>query len=281
MTLLAIAILASVGLFFGVAIAVANRRLRVWEDPRIDVVAGMLPGANCGACGVPGCRAFAELAVAGKQKPADCNVIDAAGAALIASYLGVDAGASVKRVARLACAGGANVAIQQADYAGLESCAAATTVAGGGKGCAWGCLGFADCAVACEFDAIAMDANRLPVVDVAKCTACGDCVDACPKGLFSIVPLDHKLFVQCRSALEGDDVLALCAVGCTACGKCALDAAPGLVTMRGGLPIIDYARNATASPDATRRCPTGAIVWVEGGQRFENAPRPAIAGAAA
>ena len=268
MILLAVAILGAVGLTFGILIALANRRLRVSEDPRIEVVTGMLPGANCGACGVPGCRAFAELVVQGKQKPANCNVLNADGKAALASYLGVDAGSAVKRVARLLCAGGANVAVQQADYRGLDSCAAATTVAGGGKGCAWGCLGFGDCAVACDFGAIAMDENDLPVVDLEKCTACGDCVDACPKGLFTIMTVEQKLIVQCRSALEGDEVLELCQVGCTACGKCALDGTPGLITMKGGLPVIDYARLADASPDATRRCPTGAIVWVEGAQLF-------------
>jgi Na+-translocating ferredoxin:NAD+ oxidoreductase RNF subunit RnfB len=270
MILTAVAILGAVGLTFGILIAIANRKLRVWEDPRIDVVAAMLPGANCGACGVPGCRAFAELAVSGKKKPADCNVLDADGVASLASYLGVDAGQANKRIARLLCAGGANVAVQQADYAGLETCAAATTVAGGGKGCAWGCLGFGDCAVVCDFDAIVMNDDRLPVVDPAKCTACGDCVDACPKGLFSIMPLEQKLIVQCRSALEGDDVLSICRVACTACGKCVLDAAPGLMAMRGGLPVIDYTRNAVASPDAIRRCPTGAIAWVEGAQWFNH-----------
>lgn len=268
MILTAVAILGAVGLTFGILIALANRRLRVWEDPRIDVVTGMLPGANCGACGVPGCRAFAELVVQGREKPAGCNILNADGKAALASYLGVDAGSSTKRVARLLCAGGANVALQQADYTGLDTCAAATTVAGGGKGCAWGCLGFGDCAVACDFDAIAMDENDLPVVDMEKCTACGDCVDACPKGLFTIMTVEQKLIVQCRSALEGDEVLELCQVGCTACGKCALDGAPGLITMTGGLPVIDYARLADASPDATRRCPTGAIVWVEGAQVF-------------
>ena len=271
MILTAIAILGAVGLFFGIAIALANRKLRVWEDPRIDVVTGMLPGANCGACGVPGCRAFAELAVAGNKKPADCNVINPEGASLIAAYLGVDAGAANKKVARLLCAGGANVSIQLADYSGLESCAAASTVAGGGKGCAWGCLGFGDCGVACDYDAIHLDENRLPVVDIAKCTACGDCVDACPKGLFEIMPMEHKLVVQCRSALEGDVVLELCQVGCTACGKCALDAAPGLITMKRGLPVIDWSKRELASPDATRRCPTGAITWVEGAQQFARA----------
>ena len=271
----AVLILAAVGLVFGALIALANRRLQVWEDPRIDVVASMLPGANCGACGVPGCRAFAELAVAGKQKPSGCNVIDPAGANAIAAYLGVDAGASVKRVARLACAGGTNVSLQQADYAGLESCGAASTVAGGGKGCAWGCLGFGDCAVVCAFDAIRMNDERLPEVDPVKCTACGDCVEACPKGLFSIMPLDQHLIVQCRSLLEGDEILAVCRSACTACGKCVLDAAPGLISIQRGLAVIDYSRNALAAPSATRRCPTNAIVWVDGAQRFTPAePSP-------
>ena len=271
-TLVAIAVLGLIGLALGALIALANQTLRVWEDPRIEVVTGMLPGANCGACGVPGCRAFAELAVSGKKKPGECNVINDVGAAAIATYLGVDAGGSVKRVARLLCAGGTNVSTQRATYSGLASCAAAATVAGGGKGCAWGCLGFGDCAVACRYDAIRMTVTGLPLVDVDKCTACGDCVDACPKGLFTIMAVDRRLIVQCRSALEGDAVLASCSVGCTACGKCALDGAPGLIAIRGGLAVVDYDRNQLADPVATRRCPTGAIVWVEGAQRFDVAP---------
>lgn len=270
MTLTAVLILGAVGLTFGLLIALASSKLRVWEDPRIEVVTGMLPGANCGACGSPGCRAFAELVVAGKQKPAGCNVLDDGGVKNLASYLGVDAGESNKRVARLLCGGGANVAVQQATYAGLRTCAAAATVAGGGKGCAWGCLGFGDCAVACGFDAIRMDENELPIVDPLKCTACGDCVDACPKGLFTIMPTEQKLIVQCRSALEGDEILAMCRAACTACGKCVLDAAPGLIAIRNGLAVIDYDRNALARPDATRRCPTNAIAWVEGAQWFNH-----------
>lgn len=275
MILVAVSILALTGLVLGALIAFANHKLRVWEDPRIEVVAGMLPGANCGACGVPGCRAFAELAVSGKKKPGECNVINADGAASIATYLGVDTGGSVKRVARLHCAGGSNVAVQRAVYAGLESCAAAATVSGGGKGCAWGCLGFGDCAISCSFDAIHMTATGLPLVDVAKCTACGDCVDACPKGLFTIMPVDRRLIVQCKSALEGDEILDLCRAACTACGKCVMDAAPGLIAIRGGLAVVDYDKNEVATPVATRRCPTGAIVWVDGAQRFDAAPRAA------
>jgi Na+-translocating ferredoxin:NAD+ oxidoreductase RNF subunit RnfB len=262
----AVEILGGVGLVFAVIIALAYRKLRVWEDPRVEAVITLLPGANCGACGFPGCRGFAEQAVAGEVQPAGCNVLNDDGVAAIAAFLGVEAGATNKKIARLLCAGGTNVAVQQADYRGLETCAAAATVAGGGKGCTWGCLGFGDCAAVCEFDAIAMNEFGLPVVDVAKCTACGDCVDACPKGLFAIMTLDQHLIVQCRSLIEGDAALDECAVACTGCGKCVVDAASGLIRIERGLAVIDYAQNAIATPDATRRCPTGAILWVDGAQ---------------
>lgn len=264
--LVSVLILGGVGLVFATLITLANKKLKVWEDPRIDVVAGMLPGANCGACGMPGCRGFAEKAVAGEMKPGQCNVLDAGGAAAIAEFLGVDAGESVKKVARLLCAGDSYVAVKQAEYRGLQTCAAAATVAGGGKGCAWGCLGLGDCAVSCNFGAITMSESGLPLVDPALCTACGDCVDACPKGLFTIMTVDQKLIVQCRSLLEGDEAEALCRVACTACGKCALDAAPGLISIQHGLAVVDYSKNDLATPDAIRRCPTGAIAWVEGRQ---------------
>ena len=256
-------ILAGVGLVFGALIALANRRFKVWEDPRIDEVAALLPGANCGACGFPGCRGFAEACVKGDVKPAGCTVMNEDMRADVAAYLGVDAGQAEKRVARLLCAGGWDVAPRKAAYRGLESCAAA--VGGGGKGCAWGCVGLADCAVACTFGAITMSANGLPVVDAEKCTACNDCVVACPLDLFTIMPVSHHLLVQCRSLLDGDDATRVCAVARNACGRCAADA-PGLIAMRGGLAVIDYARIELETRDATSRCPTNAIVWLEGGQ---------------
>lgn len=265
-TLTAIVILAGLGAFFGIGLAIANRFLRVEEDPRLEILDEKLPGSNCGACGEAGCHAFAETLLSGVNAPSRCTVASPGDIENIAAFLGVDAGQQEKRVARLHCAGGLGPARRIADYEGFESCRAAHLVGGGGKSCSWGCLGLDDCMVACDFDAIHMNSQRLPVVDVEKCTACNDCVEACPRDLFEIMPLSHHLIVQCAAPLAGDQARALCEVACDACERCVQDAAPGLIHMSNQLAVVDYGAGGPASAAATRRCPTGAIQWVEGEQ---------------
>lgn len=251
------------GLVLAAVIAFANRKLYVPEDPRVEAVESMLPATNCGACGSPGCRAFAEACVGGKANPAQCTVSSRDMVAFIASYLGVEVGNEEKKVARLACAGGNNVARMRAEYSGMQTCRAAVAAGGGGKACVWGCLGLADCEVSCDFDAITMDRHGLPVVDEDKCVACNDCVEACPLGLFSLQPISRKLWVACKSLAEGDEALADCEVACTGCSRCVADAPDGLIAIRSNLAVIDYSKNQLASPLPIQRCPTGAIVWLE------------------
>ncbi|NQV53370.1 MAG: RnfABCDGE type electron transport complex subunit B [Flavobacteriales bacterium] len=263
MTILtALLALGGLTLLLAIMLIVANRKLYVYEDPRIDTVEDMLPHANCGACGFPGCRPFAEALVTGQVLPGKCTVSSEEGREGIADYLGIALGAEEKQVARLACAGGTNVAVNRAEYAGLQSCRGAALVSGGGKGCFWGCLGFGDCQVVCDFDAITMDAHGLPVVDEDKCTACGDCVEVCPKDLFSLQTISNRLWVACKNLETGDEVLEDCQVGCTACGKCAMDAPDDLITMIKNLPHVDYGK-ALQTMDPIQRCPTGAIVWLD------------------
>ncbi|MBI3681223.1 MAG: Fe-S cluster protein [Acidobacteria bacterium] len=262
--LIAGGVMAGIGSALAVALALANKKLYVYEDPRIDQVEGMLPSANCGACGCAGCRAFAEKVVEGALAPGKCTVSAPVGIVAIASFLGVDAGSEERRVARLACAGGAHVAWNRARYAGLETCRAAALIGGGGKGCAWGCLGLGDCERVCDFDAIRMDEHGLPVVTEAKCTACGDCVEVCPKSLFSIHPVSHRLWVACNNMANGDEAEAVCEVACTACGRCVADAPPGLMRMLDNLAVIDYSKNHLATQIPIQRCPTGAILWIDG-----------------
>jgi Fe-S-cluster-containing hydrogenase component 2 len=120
-----------------------------------------------------------------------------------------------------------------------------------------------DCEDVCGFDAIRMNQHGLPVVDEDKCTACGDCVDVCPKDLFSIHPVSHRLWIACRNQAFGDREEAECEVICTACGRCAQDSPEGLIDITDNLAQIDYQKNSLASKVAIERCPTGAIVWLE------------------
>jgi RnfABCDGE-type electron transport complex B subunit len=259
--LIALATLGGLTLLLAGMLVLANKKLYVYEDPRIDAVEDMLPHANCGACGFPGCRPFAEALVGGEALPGKCTVSSEDGRQKIAEFLGVALGGEEKQVARLACAGGTNVARNKAQYQGLESCSAAALVSGGGKGCFWGCLGHGDCEVVCDFDAITMNEYGLPVVDQEKCTACGDCVEVCPKGLFSLQPLSNQLWVACKNLEQGDAILEECQVACTACGKCAKDAG-NLITIEHNLPVVHYGAGLQKQ-DFIQRCPTGAIVWLE------------------
>ncbi len=267
----AVLFMVGLGVLLAAVIAMAVRKLYVYEDPRIDDVEEMLPAVNCGACGYPGCRAFAEAVVKGDAPPSKCTVNPPEANQEIADFLGVSLGKQEKIVARLACAGGTHVAKMRARYAGLNTCAAAVVSGGGGKACAWGCLGLADCEVACDFDAIYMDEFGLPVVVEDKCTACNDCVVACPLDLFSLHPVSHKLWVACKNLEKGDAALAECEVACNACERCVLDAPDDLIKMKDNLAVVDYSKNELATPIPIQRCPTGAIVWLENGKAIKGA----------
>ncbi len=260
--------MAGLGVLLALMLAFANKKLYVFEDPRIGEVEDLLPKSNCGACGTAGCRDFAEKVVDGSVVAAQCTVSTPQQRQGIADLLGVAAGTIEKKVARLACGGGQHVAFLRARYQGLRTCRAAAVVSGGGKECAWGCLGLADCANVCGFGAITMDAHGLPVVDSEKCTACNDCVEVCPKGLFSLEPVSHRLWVACKNQADGDTAEAACEVACTACGKCVADAPLKLMHLAGNLAAVNYDWNDQATREPIERCPTGAIVWFETPDRW-------------
>jgi Na+-translocating ferredoxin:NAD+ oxidoreductase RNF subunit RnfB len=257
--------LALLAVLLSTILLVAGRFLRVDEDPRLARLEAMLPGTNCGGCGRPGCRAFAEALLAGEESPAGCTVSAAASQARIAAFLDVPVGQARQRVARLACAGDRDSARFLAVYQGPPSCAEAAVVAGGGKACAWGCLGLGDCQRSCDYDAIALTVAGLPVVAEDKCTACGDCVRACPKELFEIVPADQPLWVACNNPLAGNELLETCRVACTACARCIQDA-PDWLEMNDNLPRLKPVAAGRPPRAAIDRCPTGAIVWFEHGK---------------
>jgi len=246
-------------LAFAALLAIANKKLAVEEDPRVEKVFAALPGVNCGGCGFPGCHAFAEHIVAGDAPLNGCAPGGHAAAEQIAAVMGVTVEKKERRVAVVLCNGGHKEAAQSAAYYGVQGCRAAMLVAGGGKQCQYGCLGFGDCVAACVFDAMTINDNGLPVVDREKCTACGKCVEACPRKLIELHAESHRMFAFCKSQDKGAMVKKACSVGCIGCGICAKNSPVehGIV-MGGNLPIINYDL-CPPSEIVAQKCPTKTI----------------------
>jgi len=248
------------GAVFGLALALAAKRFAIEQNPRQDRIAEVLPGANCGGCGFPGCSGLAAAIVAGKAPVDGCPVGGAAVAAKVAAIMGGEAGAAKQRkVARVLCQGGPDNCGSRFVYDGLSDCKAAQLVGGGAKACAYGCLGLGSCVAACSFDALHMGPDGLPVVDEEGCTSCGRCVAACPRGIIQLVPASQSVTVLCRSCARGAEVRKTCKVGCIGCGLCVKACPTGAITIENNLAVIDPAK-CDACGRCVEKCPTKCIV---------------------
>lgn len=252
--------LGGLGLIFGAILAYASKIFHVEKDPRIELIDELLPGANCGGCGFPGCSNYAEAVVSGETASNLCAPGGEQVTLKIAEILGVEAETAEPKVAVVRCQGAHGVAKDKMIYEGIEDCNAATLVQGGQKACIYGCLGFGSCVKSCPFDAMAMQDNGLPVVFEDKCTACGNCVLACPKGIMELIPRSQKVFLGCINKNKAKDVRAVCSVGCIGCALCTkpkITPSEKLV-MDNNLPTIpaDWEDFTTA----VAKCPTKSFV---------------------
>lgn len=204
----------------GILLSLAKVLLKVEKDPRIAKVMEALPGANCGACGFPGCAGYATNIVEHGTAINMCPVGGSDSVKKISKIMGIEAEVSVKRIARIHCQGGINETKIRFMYEGPHSCTAAQLVMGGFKVCEYGCLGLGDCVRACPFDAIHLDDRGLPFVDAEKCTGCGNCVEACPRNIISLLENTVDVYVMCRNKQKAPVMKLGCSVGCTACRRC-------------------------------------------------------------
>ena len=257
LTLCVLGILAALILYF------VAQKFKVEEDPRIDEVEKMLPGANCGGCGFAGCRGLADALV----KRADisslfCPVGGAEVMKTVAAYLGKAAPEKEPQVAPVRCGGSCEKRPRINAYDGVTSCAVAASLYGGETGCTYGCLGYGDCVTVCNFDAIAINPEtRLPEVDFDKCTACGACVKACPKSIIELRkkwPKQRAVYVSCVSKDKGAVVMKACKAGCIGCGKCEKVCPFGAITIQNNLAFIDSWK-CKLCRKCVNECPTGAI----------------------
>lgn len=264
------------GLVLALVLYFVAQKFKVEEDPRIDDVEAILPGANCGGCGFAGCRAFAEGCVkADSLDSLSCPVGGNEVMKSVASYLGMTVAERAPQVAVVRCNGNCDTREKTNHYDGYSSCAVMSTLYSGDTGCSYGCLGHGDCVVACSFDAIRMDPRTgLPEVDQDKCTACNACVKACPKFIIELRnkgPKNRRIFVSCINKDKGGVARKACAVACIGCLKCQKVCAFDAITISSNLAYIDYNKCKLCRKCVTE-CPTHAIWEVNFPVRL---PKPA------
>ena len=267
--------LSSTGVIAAIILFFVAQKFKVFEDPRIDEVEEMLPGANCGGCGYPGCRGLAEALVKLEDiSSLNCPVAGSEPMKKIAEHLEKTAGDNDPLVAVVRCAGSFEHRAKTNVYDGAGSCAIASSLYAGDTGCQYGCLGLEDCVVACTFDAMYMDEKTgLPVVIDEACVACGACVEACPKNIIELRKKnkkDRKIFVSCINEDKGGVAKKNCNVACIGCKKCEKVCPHDAITVENFLAYIDPVKCKLCRKCVTE-CPTGAI------QEINFPPRKAVA----
>lgn len=267
--LIAVAVLGGIALVSAVVLYVCSKKFAVYEDPRLGQVTALLPGANCGGCGYPGCSGMASALVkgadAGSLDGLYCPVGGAEVMGQVADLLGMAVANTEPKVAVVRCNGTCELRPRIAEYNGLRTCTAMNSCGAGETGCGYGCLGCGDCVSVCSFGAIKMNAETgLPEVDEDKCTACGTCANACPRHIIELRKRgvkNRRVYVRCVNKDKGAAAMKACKAACIGCGKCEKECKFEAITIQDNLSYID--------PDKCRlcrkcveACPTHAIVAV-------------------
>ncbi len=272
-------VLGITGIVAAVLLYFIAQKFKVEEDPRIDQVQEVLPGANCGGCGQAGCRAFAEACT--KASSLDgllCPVGGAPTMEKVGAILGLAAVAGEPKVAVVRCNGSCDARPHTSEYNGAHSCAIMHSMYVGESGCAFGCLGCGDCVAACAFDALHINPETgLPEVDEEKCTSCGKCVKACPR---HIIELRYKgtdgqrMVVKCMNQDKGPVAKKNCANACIGCGLCAKVCPQEAITVTNNVAYIDYAK-CVVCRECEPQCPTGALWGMGFPERLTKAAKTA------
>jgi Na+-translocating ferredoxin:NAD+ oxidoreductase RNF subunit RnfB len=259
-------VMVGVGAFFGIVLALANKKFAMEANPLIAEVEDVLPKGQCGACGFAGCAKYAEAVVEDQAVPPDlCVPGKAAVAQKVAELTGKKAGSAEPRYAYLKCRGTKTAAAAAYHYQGVPDCAAAKLIQGGPKACKYGCIGFGNCVAACPFGALAMGEDGLPVVDKAVCTGCGKCAQTCPQQLIALTSCQAPVAVACSSHDKGALARKACQHACLGCGLCLRNCTHAAIRLENNLAVVDaeICRQCD-DPACLAKCPTQAIQSLTG-----------------
>lgn len=259
--LLSSMILAAIGVLAAVILYFVSQKFKVYEDPKIDEIAALLPGANCGGCGFAGCRNFAETIVKNEGlNDLSCPPGGSAVNSAIAKMFGGGTQELTPKIMIVRCNGSCTNAPAKVKYDSISSCAYFNMVNAGENGCAFGCLGCGDCVKACKFNSIHIDnVTMLPVID-SSCVSCGACKKACPRGIIDIVPKHEQgtVYVACMNKDKGAEAKKNCTVACIGCKKCEKICEYSAILVENNLSVIN-GTTCTACKKCVEGCPTKAI----------------------
>ncbi|MEA2015744.1 MAG: 4Fe-4S binding protein [Actinomycetota bacterium] len=264
---LIIIILSSIGIICGILIFLVNRFLPEEPDSlrKAEEIEKYLPGANCGACGYPGCFAYAQALAQDKdiflKSPCTTVLQDPDLLEGLESVLGIEIDSSaMKKKAVVRCSGDSEII---GDYSGIETCRAASKMAGGFKECPYGCLGLGDCVEVCPVNAISIDEEKqAAVIDMEKCTGCGLCVEECPMNVIELIPADSKVVYLCKyEPIKNIPGRKKCKSGCLHCKKCFKACEYDAIKWNEDKAIPEFDHNkCTLCGECIKACPTGTLL---------------------
>jgi electron transport complex protein RnfB len=161
--LIAVLTLLVLGLAFGAILGFAAIKFKVEGDPIVDQIDSLLPQTQCGQCGYPGCRPYAEAISNGdainKCPPGGQSTIESLADLLDVEVVPLDAEHGVEQEKKVAY-------IREQE-----------------------CIGCTKCIQACPVDAIVGAAKQMHTVVVSECTGCDLCVEPCPVDCIDMIPV--------------------------------------------------------------------------------------------
>lgn len=250
-------VLGILGLIFGAVLAYASKKFAVKVDERVEKILGVLPGANCGGCGFPGCGGLANAIVEGGVPINACPVGGADCSCKIGEIMGMTADRGEKQVAKILCKGNCQSAKNKYEYEGIYDCRSANSLNSGAKECKFGCLGLGTCRDYCKFGAISI-LDGVAIIDEDKCVMCGKCIEVCPKHIIAPKPVSKEVVVECSSLEFGKSVKEKCSVGCIGCGMCVKACPFGAIEFENKIAKINYEK-CVECMSCVIKCPTKVI----------------------
>lgn len=261
---LSLGVVGVIGIIAACLLYFAAKKFHVEEDPRIAEVEAILPGANCGGCGLSGCSAFARACcTATTLDGLNCTGLGDKEMAQIAKIVGLAEGVRIRKVAVIRCNAACETRQLVNHFDGIRSCALEHSYYQGESACNFGCLGLGDCVVACPFDAMTFsESDQYPTVDIDKCTGCGKCLEACPRDLprmREVHPGKKLVYVNCSNRNKGPLAMKECEVSCIGCGLCKKKCPAEAITLESFLATI-HGDKCISCLECVSVCPRKSIL---------------------